>query len=84
MRRVGCTDDMPSAVRAMSSLTPSSYYSARRFDADQRASPLRYLDSGGQISAPNYTYMPDHAVCADFADSLLTASSRFEKSVQLP
>ena len=28
-------------------------YSAHRFDADRRANPLRCLDSGGQISAPN-------------------------------
>ena len=28
-------------------------YSARRFDADRRANPLRPLDTGGQISAPN-------------------------------
>ena len=31
----------------------SPCYSARKFDADRHANPLRYLDSRGQICAPN-------------------------------
>ena len=33
--------------------TNRACYSARRFDADRRANPLRYLDSRGQIFSPN-------------------------------
>ena len=50
-----CACQLPEIVGevAVTGETDLTCYSARRFDADRNANPLRYLDSRGQICAPN-------------------------------